>query len=316
MKKKFKIMLSILLIFTLMSFSMTVSADELDEIYEDGFQIVEHNLQTGEKKIITIPFNNTPIESSYVQELSNSASVSDETGEVASPFKIIGEDNRWRIEAGEWAYEPFSSIGALRFKMGDSYYGGTAAMVGPDYGITAAHCFLSDGEVATDITFSPGQNGDVRPYGTTTVLENTIYYPLQWTMGSEGYDWAVFRTSTSIGLDCGWLSYDKFENVLSYPFGYVLICGYPSEYRSGVGYAEAWMHESTISHIDDYNVYYTTDTTGGQSGSPLIVWDGDDYVVVGVHAYGYDDDDLIQLNYGPKISDAFLSTINSFTTAR
>ncbi len=280
---------------------------------EEGFKVVEKNLETGEERIITIPddYSSTaPIPSSAKAGLSNISKIVTR----AQTRSVIGTDERQRVPAEEAYYTPFSAIGHLRYQKNknDVYYGATAFMVGPDTAVSAAHCFYDKKGDARNITFTPGTNGLNAPYGMTSV-KGFVYYPVQWIDSfDDEYDWAVFKTSSAIGNNCGWLgTMVTTDGNLAHQMS--LIIGYPNEHWGANGYAEQWFGEKEMYAVTATKLFYDVDTSGGQSGSPIIQYQEDDIYVVGVHTYGVESTALFpQYNSGSRITTDFLNMIKYY----
>ncbi len=311
MRKKEKLKKSLLPIGVIMGIwlmAVPVWAEE-----EEGFKVVEKNIETGEERIITIPdsYSSTdPIPSSAKVGLSNISKI------VTRPQtrSVIGADERQRVPAEEAYYTPFSAIGYLRCQKDawDTYYGGTAFMVGPDTAVSAAHCFYDEDGDARNITFAPGTNGLNAPYGMTSV-KGFVYYPVQWIESfDDEYDWAVFKTSSAIGNKCGWLG-TKVTTDGNLTHQMSLIIGYPIEHWGDNGYAEQWFGEKEMHAVTATKLFYDVDTSGGQSGSPIIQYQEDDIYAVGVHAYRTGATALFpQYNSGSRITMDFMNMIKYY----
>ena len=59
-------------------------------------------------------------------------------------------------------------------------------------------------------------------------------------------------------------------------------CGYPGDKPLNT----LWITGGEIERHSDLRLFYTNDTAGGQSGSPVYTWYGDYWTVIGVHCYG------------------------------
>jgi V8-like Glu-specific endopeptidase len=99
-------------------------------------------------------------------------------------------------------------------------------------------------------------------------------------------DWGVIVLRNRYGADFGrftlkpWpasvLKSTKF-NVVGYPQS--------SDTRTGIAY-QMWAHVGRIIWVGMRTVRYRMDTSPGQSGAPIIAWEGSASSVVGVHNYG------------------------------
>lgn len=295
MKRKLKKIINLILITSLLILNaQLIYADEISG--EEGLDIVKVDVESGEKTYMTIPINDAPTDGWGPQR-----------PESPEPFSIVGSDEIMRVERGDEMYMPFSAIGAFRMYQNSTLYHGTAFMVGPNVALTAAHCVFDNGSSYDNMTFAPGQNGSSAPFGTAAVTE--YYYPQEWedTHNSK-YDWAVIKLSTNVGNSCGWFGISDYAT-LSNPGNFLLISGYPGEYRHGT-YAEQWFSEETFIRYDANEFWYEIDTTAGQSGSPLLVFTNSTYRAVGIHTNGYDTG--LQQNHGKRINAEIISMVNQF----
>ncbi len=303
------ILLGICTIFT----KRVTFAETGGENSEEGFKVIEKNLETGETRTIIIPDM-----CSTEEEMKQSSSKNTASELALNVLKgtrvVFGDDSRIRVGLEDTNMLPFSPIGMLRGRLeGDpGYSSATAFMVGPDTAVTAAHNFYYiDGRYLKDITFTPGKNGYSAPFGMTSV-EGFVYYPQQWADSFDReYDWAVFKTSSDIGNSCGWLGFMKATN-LELENQLAVLSGYPTMYTKQDGYGEQWFTEDRILLASDLQIYYQMDTSGGNSGSPLIRYI-DDFYVVGINSREYPSGDP-SFNAGARINEDFYNMIAYYKT--
>ncbi len=60
------------------------------------------------------------------------------------------------------------------------------------------------------------------------------------------------------------------------------ITGYPQDKPPGT----LWGHAKTLRPPGLRSLTYEIDTFGGMSGAPVVMWDGRDYLAIGIHNYG------------------------------
>ncbi|WP_062055588.1 trypsin-like peptidase domain-containing protein [Aquimarina longa] len=149
--------------------------------------------------------------------------------------------------------------------------------------VTAGHC---GGSRAQLIEFNvPKSNPDrsiVHPgpqdqYPISNFVTN-------YRAGSPKTDWAVFTASANSQTNKTPIQAQgkSFNVVQSTPGNTIRITGYGTD--TGVDNQTQQTHTGPLSSVDNTFVRYRTDTTGGNSGSPIIdVATGN---AVGVHAYG------------------------------
>jgi V8-like Glu-specific endopeptidase len=71
------------------------------------------------------------------------------------------------------------------------------------------------------------------------------------------------------------------------------------------------MHPNRIVDATPTQLLYDCDTTGGQSGSPVIHWDGStQFTVVGIHNQGSP-----QVNFASRITTAALAKLREWKQA-
>ena len=79
----------------------------------------------------------------------------------------------------------------------------------------------------------------------------------------------------------GWFGYGSYgDDVLA--ASVVNIAGFPIDKPAGT----LWGHARRVSRVTPNALFYEIDTYGGRSGAPVVCWDGNDYVAVGIHNYG------------------------------
>ncbi|MBW1295396.1 trypsin-like peptidase domain-containing protein [Aquimarina litoralis] len=100
---------------------------------------------------------------------------------------------------------------------------------------------------------------------------------------SPANDWAVFTASSNsqTGLTPIQAQGKSFNVVQSAPVGNIRITGFGTD--TGIDNQTQQTHSGPQTSVNNTFVRYRTDTTGGNSGSPIIDSQGN---AVGVHAYG------------------------------
>ncbi|MDZ4133146.1 MAG: trypsin-like peptidase domain-containing protein, partial [Dethiobacteria bacterium] len=219
-------------------------------------------------------------------------------------------DNRTSVDGSKAAVYPFNTIGFLTVNFTADYMRGTGFLVSPYTVLTNAHnvYFTARGGWFQSITFAPGQyetdtQRQVNPYRTLSPVnaftnENYLYYEkLNDTDRSVKYDYAaLFFEETFTGITTFMpLEFNHIPDRIS-------LVGYP-----GVVHSEAslgmWRSDGDLANYDEHCLYYEAYTTGGNSGSPVFVYNqqADTYRVIAIHSFAYDGD--LVLSGGPHFND-------------
>jgi len=150
--------------------------------------------------------------------------------------------------------------------------------------VTAGHCVGSRAQV---IEFNvPKSNPDrsiVHPGPEDQYPIGNFVSPYP-NSPSQANDWAVFTASanTQTGLTPIQAQGKSFNVVRSNPGSNITITGFGTD--TGIDNQTQQIHTGPLSSVTNTFVRYRTDTTGGNSGSPII--DTATGNAIGVHAYG------------------------------
>lgn len=207
--------------------------------------------------------------------------------ESASPESVIGADGRVKVTTT--TTYPSRAIAYLLVTWpGGSQGSCTGWYMGPRAVATAAHCIYNRAAgaahgYATSIVVYPGRNGAYLPYGSTTMHKRWV--GPGWTTASAAaspaYDYGVIQTNAALGNTVGWFGY-HWQASNSFP-GLFSVRGYPGDKPTGT----MWSMNGGVTAVSANRLWYSIDTFGGQSGSPL-------YQTInsvccygfGVHTYG------------------------------
>jgi V8-like Glu-specific endopeptidase len=159
--------------------------------------------------------------------------------------------------------------------------GCTAALIGNRVLLTAAHC-VWDKETnswASFPTFSAGQDGATRPYGSKQVWRMTIpagYMSCSTNNDCRAHDWAVLVLREDQALNVG---YFGFSNVKD---GQLNLAGYPQSKNR-----EMWYDHCPLFSDEGAWIKHRCDTEPGNSGSAIYKIKNGNRYVVAVHGGGY-----------------------------
>ena len=295
----------------LYAFDGTINADDNAELVRPTLE--KTDVPTG---AAALAYDLTTDESYYYRMsghlLSNIDEDLDEPGWMPESHcvdAIIGEDNRQVVANTQIA--PYSAIAYIKVTYpSEEEYVGTAVMISPNVALTAAHCLFKneEGGFPISIEVTPAAYGSTMisnfhaPYGTATAREVVIsltYFENRPATNEDKrvarWDWGVIRLNSNIGNYSGFLGlhyFDMYVNDLS-----VMIAGYPNDLNianisknqykhNGLIYGDESSY-TTLSNNETYQTRYFSyiiDTTGGQSGSPILCyWEGA-YKIIGIHS--------------------------------
>lgn len=183
--------------------------------------------------------------------------------------KIIGEDQRQRIT--NTTDFPNSAIVYIHQSNGAQYC--TGWLVSPDTLVTAGHCIYDDDGWNFDLEYSPGANGDSRPYGTATATR--LWTDTTWVSDRDSrQDWGIVKLDRAFS-EAGYFGF-RWQSA-SYDGTDVQLRGYPQDRPAG----ELWGMGGPITESYPNNLRYQIDTFNAQSGSPVFL--GDVHQSIAIH---------------------------------
>lgn len=209
--------------------------------------------------------------------------------DAGAPKSVIGTDDRRRVtNTTEFPWRAICHLSMVAAN--GNGYRGTGFLVGPRTVLTNGHMVFgaSDGGFAREITVTPGQRQDyaggpvTRPYGSQTSRDlrtNTQYASTE----SSEYDYAAVILSEPFAGISTYMPLVFDESPSS-----VNLAGYPGQVGSDTNTMALWHSYSSVAAVESRVVRYTADSSGGNSGGPVWVFDGatGSRRVVAIHAFG------------------------------
>lgn len=193
-------------------------------------------------------------------------------GDQENNEDVIGTDDRYEVK--DATQYPYRWVGTLTFTLeSGKRVSCTGSLIGPDSVVTSGHC-LSD--KFTDMTFSPGQNGDSKPFGTANVTQVWMDENKRSEQDIER-DWAVAKLDQPLGNKAGWFGMKSADNESLYGKSTTII-GYPVDKEKNT----MWVGHGRIFSEERGLFYHDTDTYYGNSGSSVLDERG---TIYGIH-YG------------------------------
>lgn len=215
-------------------------------------------------------------------------------GGLITPDTVNGTDNRTRVNST--THYPARAIVAIHSSFGQC----TGFFISSRSIVTAGHCVYewqasAGHHWAKDIYVWPGRNGTSEPYGTCHPTHT--YVPGAWsTFGKQSGDYAVMRLDCGVGSETGWFGYYGIGSTSKTP-GY--ISGYPES--KSPRFSQWWSKGNFYGGLEANTlVHYYIDTSGGQSGSPLVVMGCGARCAVGVHTDGGNPNSGPNFSSGPS----------------
>lgn len=228
---------------------------------------------------------------------------------------VIPPDGRVKV-TGTTTY-PYRAIAKLSITFPSGITAGcTGWFIGSRTVATAGHCVYQAayGGWATSATAYPGKNGSSNPYGSSTA--HRFFSVTGWTQnGDWNYDYGAIQLNSALGDTVGWFGFRwQSSNTFS---GKYTVTGYPGDKPSGTMWR---MSENPgIKGVNTYHLFYSIDTYGGQSGSPVYHYYGSscsaggvDSCSVAIHTYGTGSQPFPQYNSGTRIREAVFNNLLSW----
>ncbi len=216
--------------------------------------------------------------------------------------KVFGNDDRKRVTDMEKA--PYNAIVRLLIIVNKVQYLGTGFMIKPGVMLTAGHnIYDHDAQKYSDEVYVLGKDGTRYKVYDAVIPEEFKTYRV------GKYDWAVTKVAVLPGVTVPCLGYLNMDaSDVPDPVGNAAeVAGYPVEVR-GVTTQDMYTETGNITAYDrtDKLLNYTIDTSGGNSGSPVIVYKDTVPYAIGIHVRNSEN-----CNIAKAIDDTVVRAINA-----
>ncbi len=218
--------------------------------------------------------------------------------------QVIGTDTR--TEVVDTTTAPYKSIVLLIMKYGNDLYRGTGFLIKDNVVLTAAHnVYDFDLGKPADEVYIIGVPKDAAHVRTHTRLKVSVEYVSGGSQGGR-YDWGLIKMNNSM-TDLGTINVRKADDIATPIVGDVLIAGYPG-IAQGIPTGDMWEADGSVEYYSANKVMaYTISTSGGNSGSPVMMYYGGGRTAIGIHVMGSSN-----YNYAKAIDDEVMAAINEF----
>lgn len=240
-----------------------------------------------------------------------------------TPLDVLDTDDRQRrTDTHQPPLRMICSIEVTSSERAPPQAIGTGWLVGPRTVITAGHVlrWQAAGREAVKVRVIPGRDRGNMPF--EAFESKTFHYHPQW-VGLEtdprGADIAAIRLAEPVGDRISFFGVAALTDA-TLNGRVVNIPGYPAHVtgQNVERCTELWWHANHIKKLEPTRIFYDVDTSGGQSGSPVMLWPDPTSseaapLVAGVHNRG--DDDRDGHNAAVRITPAMLTLIGSWIDA-
>ncbi|MBN1344720.1 MAG: trypsin-like peptidase domain-containing protein [Phycisphaerae bacterium] len=220
---------------------------------------------------------------------------------TAAEQRVLGQDTRKYVKSTT-SY-PYRTIGRIRADFSSGGIAGTGVLIGRKTVLTCAHVVTKNRSWGKNMTFTPGQSGSYKPYGSIKVVRKFVLTKYFNNNKERGYDIAVLVLDKAIGHKTGYMV--MAHNTASYfsKTRGLNTAGYPGDLGGTKLYLAYGKSAGTTGNL----VRHYADSAGGQSGSPVWIYNtsGKTRRLVGVHVAGDS-----SYNLAVRLSKTYFDWIN------
>ena len=258
--------------------------------------------------LVLISFIMTPFYFNYYFDKENSLNSLETVESHLFTSNVISGDDRIRVTPT--TSFPWSTIIKLYITWGSYNTFGTGVMIDKNHVLTAGHSVYSHsrGGWADNVRVVPGADNGNEPYGHAWAINMRSYS--RWiTNADEEHDMALITLDRDIGLQTGWM--ELFTSVFSNSIysGILNTAGYPYDLDNG---NNMYRTSESGGYSSEYNHFFYLDVEGGQSGSPIWLYDGTNRYVTSIVTASWVG---LDINYGTRINRNKFDCIMNWITA-
>ncbi len=203
-------------------------------------------------------------------------------------------DNRWPVSKSDALTYPHNTIGFLTTNFQSEYMRGTGFLISPYTVLTNAHNIYSPqfGGWFESITFTPGQYETdtfevIQPYPTASPIRAEVSDAFLKYEDDGDRDRAINHDYGAVFFGRPFSGISTFMPLqFNHHPGQISLLGYPG-YVGDAATLGMWQSDGTVVKANDYCLYYEAFTSGGNSGSPVFVYNENaaTYRVVAIHSF-------------------------------
>jgi len=232
--------------------------------------------------------------------------------------KVHDGDQRIRINRQSITKYPYRAVCLLIMRRGGQMAMGTGWLAGPDLLVTAGHNLFANDVLKNgwveQVEVYASRDGDVFFAMDVITKRKQMLVSDAWlnqTQERDLLDYGAIRLNKRWGDDLGWFQLEAWKaSALRSKALKVNLVGYPTHNEvegQQIPKFTMWGQIGKISFVGEKTLRYRIDSTGGQSGSPIIAWSADStkgFVCVGIHNKGGSSD-----NQATRVTPSVLDAI-------
>ncbi len=230
-----------------------------------------------------------------------------EPDEVTRTRDIIGDEDD-RVPVSDDKPHPWHSVVRLEItRQDDTIVGGTGWFASPTVILTAGHCVYD--RHSEDLA-ARGWAKQMAVYlhgSTTPIITSIIRTTKGWkNCGDKRYDYGAVVLSDLL-TDGPEPYHCKVLGSMDLKDKEARIAGYPQDKPTG----SLWEAQSKIKRVETEELLYDIDTIPGESGAPVLMTNGEQVFVVGLHHWGAGSSH--GLNRGIRLTDKLVENIEQWS---